>query len=103
MTAELSAAASAGSLGVLANPCPLIGIKPTHSRVSDYPASSFGTNSHVGPIGGTAADVATMMNVIAHRTGADPYRSAAICQSCCNSGRLLRSAVGTTSEAPASR
>lgn len=46
----------------------LVGLKPTFGRVPAYPASSFGTISHVGPIARTVADAAMMVAVMA---GAD--------------------------------
>jgi aspartyl-tRNA(Asn)/glutamyl-tRNA(Gln) amidotransferase subunit A len=45
-----------GSIRVPASRCGLVGLKPTHGRVSDYPPSRFGTNSHVGPITRSARD-----------------------------------------------
>ncbi len=46
----------------------LVGLKPTFGRVPAYPASPFGTISHVGPMARTVADAALMLAVMA---GAD--------------------------------
>jgi len=46
----------------------LVGLKPTFGRVPAYPASPFGTISHVGPMARTIADAALMLAVMA---GAD--------------------------------
>jgi aspartyl-tRNA(Asn)/glutamyl-tRNA(Gln) amidotransferase subunit A len=62
-----------GSIRVPASRCGLVGLKPTHGRVSDYPPSRFGTNSHVGPITRSARDAALMMDVIAQRDARDWY------------------------------
>jgi aspartyl-tRNA(Asn)/glutamyl-tRNA(Gln) amidotransferase subunit A len=62
-----------GSIRVPASRCGLVGLKPTHGRVADYPPSRFGTHSNVGPITRTVADCATMMNVIAWPDTRDWY------------------------------
>ncbi|MEE8274799.1 MAG: amidase [Alphaproteobacteria bacterium] len=46
----------------------LVGIKATSGRVPVYPASTFGTLSHLGPMTRTVADAALMLSVMA---GAD--------------------------------
>ncbi len=46
----------------------LVGIKATYGRVPVYPASTFGTLSHLGPMTRTVADAALMLSVMA---GAD--------------------------------
>jgi aspartyl-tRNA(Asn)/glutamyl-tRNA(Gln) amidotransferase subunit A len=62
-----------GSIRVPAARCGLVGLKPTHGRVADWPASAFGTHSHVGPIARTARDAALMMDVIAKPDPRDWY------------------------------
>jgi len=62
-----------GSIRVPASHCHLVGLKATHGRISDYPPSRFGTNSNIGPIAKTVADVALMMNVISQRDSSDWY------------------------------
>ena len=43
----------------------LAGLKPSYGRVPAYPASPFGTLSHIGPMARSVADVALMLSVIA--------------------------------------
>ena len=43
----------------------LVGIKATYGRVPVYPASTFGTLSHLGPMTRTVADAALMLSVMA--------------------------------------
>lgn len=62
-----------GSIRVPASRCGLVGLKPTHGRVADYPVSRFGTNSNIGPITRTVADCALMMNLIAKPDPRDWY------------------------------
>ncbi|POX56077.1 amidase [Streptomyces sp. Ru71] len=53
-----------GSVRIPAAFCGIFGLKPTYGRVPLYPASAFGTLSHVGPMTRTAADAALMLDVI---------------------------------------
>lgn len=53
-----------GSIRIPAAFCGTFGLKPTYGRVPLYPASAFGTLSHVGPMTRDAADAALMMDVI---------------------------------------
>ncbi|MGW1023996.1 amidase [Streptomyces sp. NPDC002577] len=53
-----------GSVRIPAAFCGIFGLKPTYGRVPLYPASAFGTLSHVGPMTRDAADAALMMDVI---------------------------------------
>lgn len=57
-----------GSVRIPAAFCGVFALKPTYGRVPLYPASPFGTLSHVGPMTRDAADAALLMDVI---TGAD--------------------------------
>ncbi|MFJ4715620.1 amidase [Streptomyces sp. NPDC088785] len=58
-----------GSVRIPAAFCGIFGLKPTYGRVPLYPASAFGTLSHVGPMTRTAADAALLMDVV---SGPDP-------------------------------
>jgi aspartyl-tRNA(Asn)/glutamyl-tRNA(Gln) amidotransferase subunit A len=53
-----------GSIRIPAGFCGLVGLKPTYGRVPIYPASGFGTLSHVGPITRTVDDAALMLDVL---------------------------------------
>ncbi|GAA1904296.1 amidase [Streptantibioticus ferralitis] len=53
-----------GSVRIPAAFCGIFGLKPTYGRVPLYPASAFGTLSHVGPMTRAAADAALLMDVI---------------------------------------
>lgn len=53
-----------GSVRIPASFCGVFALKPTYGRVPLYPASPFGTLSHVGPITRDAADAALLMAVI---------------------------------------
>lgn len=58
-----------GSVRIPAAFCGVFGLKPTYGRVPLYPASPFGTLSHVGPITRDPADAALLMDVVC---GPDP-------------------------------
>ncbi|WP_214404520.1 amidase [Pseudonocardia lacus] len=58
-----------GSVRIPASFSGITGLKPTYGRVPLYPASPFGTLSHVGPMTRTAADAALLLDVV---SGADP-------------------------------
>lgn len=53
-----------GSVRIPASFCGIFGLKPTYGRVPLYPASAFGTLSHVGPMTRNAADAALLLDVI---------------------------------------
>ncbi|MES5823504.1 amidase [Streptomyces sp. RG80] len=53
-----------GSVRIPAAFCGIFALKPTYGRVPLYPASAFGTLSHVGPMTRDAADAALMLDVI---------------------------------------
>lgn len=54
-----------GSVRIPAAFCGIFALKPTYGRVPLYPASAFGTLSHVGPMTRDAADAALLTDVIA--------------------------------------
>ncbi len=58
-----------GSLRIPAAFTATVSIKPTYGLVPLWPASPFGTLSHVGPITRTVADAALMLDIL---TGFDP-------------------------------
>jgi aspartyl-tRNA(Asn)/glutamyl-tRNA(Gln) amidotransferase subunit A len=58
-----------GSVRIPASFSGVFGMKPTYGLVPLYPASAFGTLSHVGPLTSTVADAALALDVLA---GADP-------------------------------
>ncbi|MFD9000532.1 amidase [Streptomyces sp. NPDC059582] len=53
-----------GSVRIPAAFCGIFALKPTYGRVPLYPASAFGTLSHVGPMTRDAADAAVLLDVI---------------------------------------
>jgi aspartyl-tRNA(Asn)/glutamyl-tRNA(Gln) amidotransferase subunit A len=53
-----------GSIRIPAGFSGIFGLKPSFGRVPAWPASPFGTVSHVGPMTRTVADAALMLNVI---------------------------------------
>jgi aspartyl-tRNA(Asn)/glutamyl-tRNA(Gln) amidotransferase subunit A len=53
-----------GSIRIPAGFCGIFGLKPTYGRVPLYPASAYGTLSHVGPMTRDAADAALLLDVI---------------------------------------
>uniref|UniRef100_A0AAU2V8N1 Amidase n=1 Tax=Streptomyces sp. NBC_00003 TaxID=2903608 RepID=A0AAU2V8N1_9ACTN len=61
-----------GSIRIPSSFCGVFGLKPTYGRVPLYPASSFGTLSHVGPIARDAADAALLLDVISGADWRDP-------------------------------
>ena len=53
-----------GSVRIPAAFCGIFALKPTYGRIPLYPASAFGTLSHVGPMTRTVADAALLMDVV---------------------------------------
>src|SRR5581483_10083499 len=66
---------SAGSVRMPASLCNLVGLKPTHGRVSmrGLVASLTVTTDHIGPLTRTVADAALMLEVMAGYDPADPF------------------------------
>jgi len=62
-----------GSVRIPAGFCGIFSLKPTAGRVPVYPASVFGTLSHIGPMTRTVRDAALMMNVLSEPDGRDWY------------------------------
>jgi aspartyl-tRNA(Asn)/glutamyl-tRNA(Gln) amidotransferase subunit A len=71
-----------GSVRIPAAFCGITGHKPTYARVPLYPASPFGTLSHVGPMTRTAADAALLLDVISAPDHRDPWALATPLRSC---------------------
>ncbi len=62
-----------GSIRIPSSFCGAVGIKASFGRVPAYPASPFGTLSHVGPIARTVADAALMLTAISEPDSRDLY------------------------------
>lgn len=60
-----------GSIRIPASFTGIVGHKPSFGRVAAYPASSFGTVAHIGPMARTVEDTAAMLNVMAGRDPRD--------------------------------
>lgn len=60
-----------GSVRIPASFTGVFGLKPTYGRVPTYPATAFGTLSHVGPMARTVEDAALLLDVIAQRDSRD--------------------------------
>jgi len=62
-----------GSVRIPSSFCGIVGFKASAGRVPIYPASPFGTLSHVGPMTRTVADAALMLTVMAEPDSRDPF------------------------------
>jgi len=62
-----------GSIRMPAGFTGIVGLKPTFGLVPTWPASPFGTVSHVGPMTRTVAEAALMLNVLAGPDRRDWY------------------------------
>jgi aspartyl-tRNA(Asn)/glutamyl-tRNA(Gln) amidotransferase subunit A len=62
-----------GSVRIPAGFCGIFSLKPTSGRVPIYPASIFGSLSHIGPMTRTVKDAALMMNVLIEPDSRDWY------------------------------
>lgn len=65
-----------GSIRIPAAFTGIFGLKPSFGRVPAYPASPFGTLSHIGPMTRTVGDAARMLTVMAsghHRADVDDW------------------------------
>ena len=60
-----------GSVRIPASFTGVFALKPTYGRVPVWPASAFGTLSHIGPITRTVSDAAIMLNVMAQPDARD--------------------------------
>lgn len=64
---------TAGSIRIPSAACGIVGLKPTHGRVSKFGVYPLAwTLDHVGPMSKTVADAAAMLEVIAGFDGCDP-------------------------------
>ncbi len=64
-----------GSIRIPAAFCGVAGLKPSFGRVPAFPASSFGTVAHLGPIARDPADLALMLDVLSGRDARDWFQS----------------------------
>ncbi|MGH3240711.1 MAG: amidase family protein, partial [Spirillospora sp.] len=62
-----------GSIRIPAAFCGVVGFKPTHGRVPQYPLSSLAVLAHAGPMARTVDDVALLLDVLAAPDHRDPY------------------------------
>ncbi len=64
---------TAGSIRIPSSACGIVGLKPTHGRVSKYGIYPLAwTLDHVGPMAKSVADAAAMLTAIAGFDGRDP-------------------------------
>lgn len=64
---------TAGSIRIPSSACGIVGLKPTHGRVSKYGVYPLAwTLDHVGPMAKSVADAAAMLSVIAGFDAKDP-------------------------------
>lgn len=56
-----------GSIRIPASFTGIVGHKPSFGRVAAFPASSFGTVAHTGPMARTVEDTAVMLNIMSGR------------------------------------
>lgn len=61
----------AGSVRIPASFTGIVGLKPSFGRVPIYPASSFGTLAHIGPMTRTVEDATLMLSAMAGRDRRD--------------------------------
>jgi aspartyl-tRNA(Asn)/glutamyl-tRNA(Gln) amidotransferase subunit A len=60
-----------GSIRIPASFTGIVGHKPSFGRVAAFPASSFGTVAHTGPMARTVEDTAAMLNIMSGRDARD--------------------------------
>lgn len=63
----------AGSVRIPSSFCGVVGLKPTHGLVPQWPPSPFGILSHLGPHARTSQDAALLLATIAGPSGLDPH------------------------------
>ncbi|KRE39234.1 amidase [Janibacter sp. Soil728] len=61
-----------GSVRIPASFCGVVGFKPTHGRISMFPASPFGPLAHAGPVTRTVEDTALLMDILSMPDPRDP-------------------------------
>ena len=79
-----------GSVRIPAAFCGIFGIKANFGRIPIYPASPFGTLSHLGPMTRTAADAALMLSVMAEPDPRDAY---GLPHDACDYGAILEGGI----------
>lgn len=62
-----------GSIRIPSSFCGVVGLKPTHGLVPQWPPSAFGILSHLGPHARNSSDAALLLSVIAGTSPLDPY------------------------------
>lgn len=60
-----------GSIRIPASFCGIVGHKPSFGQVPAFPASSFGTLAHIGPMARTVEDAVSMLNAMSGNDVAD--------------------------------
>ncbi|WP_242909501.1 amidase [Actinomadura terrae] len=62
-----------GSVRIPAAFCGVVGLKPTHGRVPQYPLSALAVLAHAGPMARTVEDAALLLDVLAGPDPRDPF------------------------------
>ncbi|WHO82751.1 amidase [Rhizobium leguminosarum] len=91
-----------GSIRIPASFTGIVGFKPTFGRVPAYPASSFGTVAHVGPMTRSATDAAAMLKAMSGRDLRDWFQGSGVLDTLDGAtGDLAGKRIGYWSKPPA--